>query len=54
MEPEPVVTPTPGWANPSEGASLPTLPDQPPERRIGRAEREQAEQHLRWALSEDC
>ncbi len=51
MNTDPVASP-PRWAPPAEAGPVPAVRP-PPEQRIGRAEREQAEQHLRWALAED-
>lgn len=53
MESEPATKSVPGWADPAAPGPAPARPDPPPSQLIGRAEREQADQHLRWALAED-
>lgn len=53
MDSDPLTPTRPAWAEPSERAPLPAVGEPPPAQRIGRAEREQADQHLRWALAED-
>lgn len=53
MESEPVTRPVAGWADPAGPGPVPGRPQPPPAQLIGRAEREEADQHLRWALAED-
>ena len=59
MEPKPEAPPIPRWSPPSDGHSVPAVPavpappSDPTARRIGNAERDETERHLRWALAED-
>lgn len=53
MESKPASPPVPGWGEPTAPGPVPAVPADQPGLRIGRGEREQAEQRLRWALGED-
>ena len=54
MERKPEAPTVPGWAEPDKPGPVPAVvPEQPPSQRVGAAERDETERHLRWALAED-
>lgn len=53
MESKPEAPPVAGWGDPPAQDRAPAVAGPPPTQRIGTAEREQTERHLRWALAED-